>query len=162
MGWKAASLSGQRRVARTIQYHRPEETELNGRQCRKPVCSWIWKRHVVRRRLTLNRADRLYLVLVNRHIVHLEAAKMGGWPTSRSSREIEGSARGNAVPMNLFRWSPRIAQGLSLGDIPLHNGKRNHGTWRIPDEKQRAADNLLSAHNPPADPSPNDRNRLRA
>lgn len=31
--------------------------------------------------------------------------------------------------MNLFRWSLRIAQYPSLGEIPPHNGKRNPGTW---------------------------------
>ena len=32
------------------------------------------------------------------------------------------SARGNVVPMSLFRCSPRIAQYPSVGEIPLHNG----------------------------------------
>jgi hypothetical protein len=38
--------------------------------------------------------------------------------------EIDGSARGNVVRMSLFRWSPRIAQYPSLGEIPLQMGKR--------------------------------------
>ena len=39
------------------------------------------------------------------------------------------SARGNAVPMSLFRWSLRIAQYPSLGEIPPSKWERNPGTW---------------------------------
>jgi hypothetical protein len=35
----------------------------------------------------------------------------------------ETSGRGNAVRMNLFRWSPRIACVPNLGEIPVIVGK---------------------------------------
>src|ERR1700690_3929592 len=39
------------------------------------------------------------------------------------------SLKGSPVPMNLFRWPPRIARYPRLGEISPHNRKRNPSTW---------------------------------
>jgi len=54
-----------------------------------------------------------------RHEIHIPMPAL-------TTAKIDGLARGNAAPMSLFRWSPRIAQYPSVGrfgDSPFIMGK---------------------------------------